>query len=130
MTISGAEQAIVTNLDESWWEDVLEEATNELFGGDGATLELVSGRLFVGESNLTVLQLFEAPVRDSDAKDVRGEVLEGLLAGAHGFGMDYPVLAPDARIDSREESSLFQMVAKLGAEDWRESFDGHQEVFA
>ena len=43
--------------------------------------------------------------------------------------MHDPVFAPDARSDSREESSLFQLVAKLGAEDWGERFNGHQKVF-
>jgi len=54
--MSGAEQAVVTDLDEAWWEDVWEEATNELFGGDGATLELVSGRFFVRGSDRAKLQ--------------------------------------------------------------------------
>ena len=78
--MSGAEQTVVTNLDESIGEHVLEEATDELFGGDGATLELVSGRLFVRESDRALLQRTEAVVADSDAKDVRGEILEGLPA--------------------------------------------------
>ncbi len=41
--LSGAEQAVVTVFDEPIGEDALEEATNELMSGDGATLELVSG---------------------------------------------------------------------------------------
>src|SRR6266404_1640779 len=44
--------------------------------------------------------------------------------------MHYPVFAPDARRDGREQISLFQLVTKLGAEDAGERFDGHQEVFA
>ncbi len=54
--MSGAEQTVVTDLDEARREDVLEEATDELLGGDGATLELVSGRLFVSESDRALLQ--------------------------------------------------------------------------
>jgi hypothetical protein len=79
--LSGAEQAVVTDLDEAGGTDVLEEATDELLGREGATLELVSGRLFVRESDLAIFQLTEAVVGDSDAKDVRGEILEGLGAG-------------------------------------------------
>jgi len=41
--MSGAEQTVVTDLDEARWEDVLEEATDELFGGEGAMFELVGG---------------------------------------------------------------------------------------
>jgi hypothetical protein len=39
LTMSGAEQAIVTDLDEARREDVLEEATDELCGGEGARFE-------------------------------------------------------------------------------------------
>jgi hypothetical protein len=83
--MSGAEQAVVTDLDEARWEDVLEEATDELFGTDSSTLELVSGRLFVRESDLAIMQLAQAVVTDSDAKDVRGEIFEGWLTRAHCF---------------------------------------------
>jgi len=54
--MSGAEQAVVTDLDEARREDVLEEATDELFSGEGATFELVSGRLFVSESDRALVQ--------------------------------------------------------------------------
>jgi len=57
LTISRAKQTIVTDLDEARWEHVLEEATDELFGGEGAMLELVSGRLFVSESDRAMLQI-------------------------------------------------------------------------
>ncbi len=60
MTITGTEQAAVAHFDEAWWQHVLEEATDELFGGDGATLELVSGRLFVRESDLAIMQFAKA----------------------------------------------------------------------
>jgi hypothetical protein len=50
---------------------VLEEATDEFFGGDGATLELVSGGFFVSESDLAFMELAETMVTESDAKDVR-----------------------------------------------------------
>ncbi len=82
MALRGTEQAVVTDLDESMRKDVLEEATNELLGGDGATLKLVSGGVFVSESDLAIMQLAEAVVTEGDAKDVGSEILEGRLAGA------------------------------------------------
>jgi len=80
LTLGGAEQTVVTDLDEAWWEDVLQETADELRGGDGAVLELIRGRLFVRESDLAIMQLAEAVVGDSDAEDIRGEIFEGLLA--------------------------------------------------
>src|SRR5229473_4676947 len=128
--MSGAKQAVVPDLDEPIREHVLEEATDELCGRHTAVLDLLSGRVFIEESDVAIIQLAQAVVADSDAKDVRGEILEGLLAGAYRFGMHDPVFAPDARSDCSEQLSLFQFIAELGAEDARERFDVDQEVFA
>ena len=46
----------------------MEKATDELFGGEGAMLELVSGRLFVSESNVAIFQLAEAVVTEGHRK--------------------------------------------------------------
>ena len=54
--LGGAEQTVVADFDEARREDVLEEATDELFGGEGATLELVGGGLFVRESDRALVQ--------------------------------------------------------------------------
>src|SRR6266852_4037857 len=123
------EQAVVAHFDEAWWEYVLEEATDELCGRHLIGFELVSGRLFIGESDVAVLQLEEAVVADSDAKDVRGEILEGLLARADGFGVDYPIFAPDPGRYLSKQFSLLEGIAELGAEDARKRFDVDQEVF-
>jgi hypothetical protein len=115
--MSGAEQAEVTNLDEARREHMLEETTDELLSGEGATLELVSGRLFVRESDCALVQRTETVVTDSDAKDVGGEILEGLQAGADRFGMDHPIFAPDAGRYLSKEFGELEGVAELGAED-------------
>src|SRR6266404_3994826 len=99
LAIRGTEQAEVAHFDEARREHVLEEATDELCGGHGGVHKLVSGRFFVGESEVAVLQLAEAVVTDGDAEDVRGEILESLSAGANGFGVDHPGLAPDGEQD-------------------------------
>ena len=75
----------------------MEEAANELCGSDGAVPKLVSGRLFIGESDVALFQFTDAVVADSDAEDVRGEILEGLGTGADGFRVDHPGFAPNSR---------------------------------
>jgi len=130
LTLGGAEQTEVADFDEARRQDVLQEATDELGGGDGAVLELRRGGLFVRESYLALLQFTQAVVTEGDAKDVRSEILESLHATANGLGVDHPVLAPDALLDLSEESGLFQRVTKLGAEDTGEGFDGHEKVRA
>ena len=96
MTLGGAEQTVVADFEEALGEDVLEEAANELCGGDGAVSKLVSGRLFIGESDVALFQLTEAVVADRDTEDVRGEIPEGLDTGADGFRVDHPVFAPNS----------------------------------
>jgi hypothetical protein len=94
--MSRTKQAIVTDLDEPLEEDVLEEAPDELLGGDGATLELVSGRLFVGKGDLAIMEVVKPVVTEGHAKDVRGEILESLQPTAHGFRV------PQVRSDLRQ----------------------------
>src|SRR5450759_6028562 len=98
MTITGTEQAEVADFDEARWQDVLEEATDELFRAHSAVLDLISGRLFISESDVAVLQLEEAVVADSDAKDVRGEVLKRGLARTDRLAVNYPPLFPYAPV--------------------------------
>ena len=43
MAIAGTEQTIVAHLDEAIGEDVVKEAANELFSGDGRVSDLISG---------------------------------------------------------------------------------------
>lgn len=118
MALGGAEQAVVTDLDEPIGEHVLEEATDELFGGESATLELISGRFFVRESDRALLQLKDAVIAESHAKDVRSEILESLDPTAYGFRVDHPGFAPDVGPHERKQFRLFQFITKLGAEDW------------
>ena len=80
VTVAGTEQTVVTDFDEAWWEDVLQEAADELRGRHRAVLDLRSGRVFIGESDVTIFELAQAVVAEGDAKDVRSEILEGPLA--------------------------------------------------
>ena len=80
LPLSGAEQTVVADFDEAWWEDVLEEAADELLGAECAVAKLVSGRLFVDERDVPIFQVAQAVVADGHAKDVRGEILKGLGA--------------------------------------------------
>ena len=58
----------------------MQKAANELFRRQRATLQLLSGRLFIGESEVAVFEFAQPVVADGDAKDVRSEVFESLLA--------------------------------------------------
>lgn len=80
MPVRGCEQAIVTDFDEAFGQNVLKEAADELFGRDGRVSGLIRGGVLVGESDLAVFECEDAAIADGDAKDVRSEVFEGGLA--------------------------------------------------
>jgi hypothetical protein len=79
MPVRGSEQAVVTDFDEAFGQNVLKEAADELFGRDGRVSGLIRGRILVGKSDLAILEREDAVIADGDAKDVRGEVFESSL---------------------------------------------------
>ncbi len=72
VTLPGTEQAVVANFNEVRWQDMLEEAANELLGGKGAGLDLIGGRFLVLEGDVAVSEGDEAAVAEGDAEDVKG----------------------------------------------------------
>src|SRR5262245_37181218 len=91
MTIGGRQQAIVTNFDETFWQEVLKEPADKLSGGDGRESGLISGSSLVRESDLAIFEGEDAAIADSHAKDVRSEVFEGSLAGAYRLRVNDPI---------------------------------------
>ena len=45
MSVRGSEQAVVTDFDEAFGQDVLKEAADKLIGGNGRESGLISGRI-------------------------------------------------------------------------------------
>jgi hypothetical protein len=107
---------------------VLQEAVDELFGGEGAELGLSGIGGAITESDLIVLQIDQAAVADGDAEDVRGQVLHCGAAIADWFAVDNPLLFPNVRGDGVSEGGLVEGVEELGSEDLGEGFHGQQEI--
>ena len=57
----------------------MEEAADELRSRDRTALNLSSGGVFIGESEVAVLELAQPVVAEGDAKDVRSEIFASLL---------------------------------------------------
>jgi hypothetical protein len=53
-----------------------------------------------------------------------------LLVCADGFTVNYPPLCPDVPIHRGEEGVLFELIAQLGAKDYRQRFFRYEEVWA
>jgi hypothetical protein len=120
MSVGGGQQAVVTDFDEAFGQDVLKEAADKLFGGDGRESGPICGRVLVGECDLAIFEREDAAIADGNAKDVRSEVFEGGLARAYGLRVNDPIFAPNLRVKEMEEIGLFEQVSELGAEQDRE----------
>lgn len=82
------------------------------------------------EGYLPVFEFEDMVVAERDAEDIGSEVLEGLLSGSYGLGVDDPVLLPHLLGDVRVEVRFLERVAELGSEDDRQRLYGHQEGVA
>jgi hypothetical protein len=61
-------------------------------------------------------------------KDVGSEILQSRLAGGDRLGVDIPVDKPGLGWDLREPPGFYHFIAELGSEDYRESFEGEEEI--
>ena len=118
MTGGRAEQAVISDFDESVRQDVLKKTTNKLFGSEGTEWGLISGRFLVLKSDLAILQLEDALSADGNSKDIRGKISEGVLATADWLTVHDPVLFPSLLIDLSEQVGFVQLVSELGLEDY------------
>jgi len=128
LTVSWAKQTVIAHLDEAFGEDVLQKAVDELLSRQGAELGFPGARSAVAEGDLIILDFHETAVTDRDAKDVRGEILEGGEAVADRQAMDDPVLFPYGGRDTRKTLCRAQCVAELGAKELRERLNREEKV--
>ena len=70
----GAEQAVVTDLGEAARQDVLKESRDELWGVEGAAIDITGLAVTIAKGDLAVVEVLEPTVDEGDAEDVAGEV--------------------------------------------------------
>jgi hypothetical protein len=71
-SLSDAQAAIVAHLDKAFGQDMMQEAMEELFGGQSTGTCLARIRGTVAKGDLINLHFDEAAVADSDPKDIGG----------------------------------------------------------
>lgn len=124
----GAQEAVAPDFDEAFWQDMLEEASDEFFCGKRSALPLVACALLEAEGDVPVFKLFNAVVGDSNAPDVGGKVGDDLVAGAGGFTVGDPWLAPDVGGHVTEQGGLGECLLELPTEDGGEGSYRHKPV--
>ena len=99
VAVAVGQEAVVADALEAGRNDVLEEAADELLGGDGHHLGFAGVAVILPlEGDLAVFQGQQAPVGDGHAVGVAAEILQHVLRSAKGgLGVDHPFLVLERR---------------------------------
>ena len=107
---------------------MLQEAADEFHNIEGQDSRSFTVRFAIANQHGAVLDANDARVGNGDFEDVGGEIFESGLAGGDRLAVDVPVDLPDIRWDLIEQIGLLHQIAELGAKDFRERFDGEEEI--
>ena len=107
---------------------MLQEATDELDNIEGQDSRSFTVRLAVANEHGAVLDAEDARVGDGDFENVGCEIFESSLAGGDCLAVDVPVDVPELGWDLIQQFGLRHQIAELSSKDFRESFDGEEEI--
>lgn len=114
--VCGREETVEADLVEPPWKNVLEVATDKLFGGKRCALPVL-----VAESHSMVLNGQDTAVADRYPADVATEVLENGFAALNGWlGVDHPLFLPDGLGKLDFGKPFARQGDELGAKNRRE----------
>jgi hypothetical protein len=129
VAIPGAEEAEISNLDETFGQNMLEETANELLSSDGANPGLACVGFGVAKCDLPMGQLEDTLVTDGHPKDVRSQILQGSHPIADRLTVNDPILLPGFRRYLGKQISLLQSITELGPKKDGQRFDMNQKIF-
>jgi hypothetical protein len=124
----GVHKAVVADFHKAGRQDMLEEAAGEFHDIEGESSGTLAVGFAIANEHGTAIEACDARVGNGDFEDVRGEIFESRLTGAHRLAVDIPVDVPDLVVNVIEQFRLFDEIAEFGSEDFRESFDRHKEI--
>jgi len=107
---------------------VLQEAANELHDIEGQDSGALTVGLAVTNEDRAVLESNDARIGNGDFENVGCEIFESSLAGGDCLAVDVPVDVPELGWDLIQQFGLRHQIAELSSKDFRESFDGEEEI--
>src|SRR6266571_447579 len=125
---AGAQEAVVSDCGETLGEHMLEEASEERFGGKRSALPLMAGAILESESDVAVLKFFDTVVGDGKTPDGGGKGGDPLCAGSGRLTMGYPGLVPDVGRHVIDQIGFGEFLLARAAEEVGEGSDRHQPI--
>ena len=127
LLVRGTPQAVGADFDKALGQHVLEEAPDEILGGQSQVAQLLRTVVAIAKGDVPGFDRFQSAVGEGNPEDVAGQVIQDLLAGARVLAVDIPGLMP-AREAGIQASELFETGFDLGAEDLTQGIAGDQEL--
>lgn len=130
MSVGMGEDSVVADLVESPGEHMLEKSSDELLGRKGHHFPGIFSRVFVAESDPTIIDGKDAAVGDGNPVHIAGKIVEDLLRPLHTrLAVDHPIFFPDGVREHHLRESLSGKLHEPGTEDLGEGSDRHQKAF-
>jgi hypothetical protein len=120
-------QPIVADFVEPLGQHVLQEATDELLGGQGHAFPPQVLGVLVAEADLAVLNGEQTAIRQRDPVDIPAQLIQDMHRALHvWFTVDDPAFGPERLGQGQVGSFLTHESEKQPAKELREGMDGHQ----
>jgi len=107
---------------------LLQEATDELFGGDSAILVSPGFGVFVAKGDVIVFHFQDTIVTDGHPPDVGSQILQGSYSAADRLTMNHSVFRSRLGGDQVKQGGLFQFIAELSPKYDRGRLDVNQKA--
>ena len=96
VSFGGAEQTVVSDLVEAFWQHMLEEPADELGSGQRHGIPAGVAGILVAEGHISLINGHDAVVGDGNPVDVTSEIGEYFVCSLDGgFAVDDPLFVPD-----------------------------------
>ena len=128
LTVAGAQQAVIADVDEAMRQHGLEKPPHALRGSPRPHFALRRGRCLGLKGARAVCQREPAVMADGHPENRRGQLSKSLLATADRRTVHGPSLVPYGLIDAWEQGGLVQSVSELRAAKHGPRLDGQQEI--
>ena len=124
----GAEETIVTDLDEAFGQDMLQKPVQELFCVQGTTFFCASLSGAVAKRDAVIFQLQDPVVANGNPENVRSQILQRIQARADRLTVHNPLLLPNVRRNTGITIRVTQRLTEFAAEHLGERSHWQEEI--
>ena len=129
--VGRTEQAVIADLVESWWQDMLQKPAHELQGWQAGGSPFLGVRIFVAESDPALADRGDPSVADGYSMHVTPQITQDLFAALGGrLAVHHPVLIPQGLRKGQLGVGLARQGHEFSTEDPGQGLHRDQVAFS